>query len=90
MVEPHAVEFRPDAREGLRRLGESSAQRVLDKIRWLSENFETVHHEALTGEFKGLFKLRVGDYRVVYSVLPKARRIVIHLVGHRRNIYERH
>ncbi|MCI0453398.1 MAG: type II toxin-antitoxin system RelE/ParE family toxin [Candidatus Dadabacteria bacterium] len=42
----------------------------------------------MTGEFKGLFKLRVGDYRVIYSVVHKEKLIIIYLIGHRCNIYE--
>jgi len=89
MVEPYAVDFRPEARDGLRRLSKSSAQRVLDKIKWLSGNCEQVSHEALAGEFKGLYKLRVGDYRVLYAIIRKEKLVVVHLVGHRRSIYER-
>jgi mRNA interferase RelE/StbE len=89
MVEPYAVEFEPEARDGLRRLSKPNAQQVLDKIKWLAENSDVVSHVALTGEFKGLFKLRVGDYRVLYSIVRHDRLIVIHLIGHRRSIYER-
>lgn len=89
MVEPYAVAFRPEARDGLRRLSNTNAQRVLDKIKWLSESFDQMSHEALTGEFKGLFKLRVGDYRVIYPASREDRIMIVHLVGHRRSIYER-
>jgi mRNA interferase RelE/StbE len=89
MVEPYAVEFRPEALGNLKRFSKFNAQRILNKIRWLADNFDAISHEALTGEFKGLFKLRVGDYRVIYSVVHKEKLIIIHLVGHRRNIYER-
>lgn len=89
MVERYTVEFLPEARANLKRLSKSNAQRILSKINWLSNNFEAVSHEALTGEFKGLFKLRVGDYRVIYSFIQKERLIIIHLVGHRRSVYER-
>jgi mRNA interferase RelE/StbE len=89
MVAPYGVEFRPEARDGLQRVSKSAAQRVLDKIKWLSENFDQIPHEALSGGFRGLFKLRIGDYRVIYSVDHKGRRITVHLIGHRRSIYER-
>jgi len=45
--------------------------------------------EALTGELAGLYKLRVGDYRVIYEVLWEEETIVIHAIGHRREIYRR-
>jgi mRNA interferase RelE/StbE len=41
----------------------------------------------LSGQFKGMFKLRIGDYRVVY---PKTRNGVLVLrIGHRSTIYYR-
>ena len=89
MIDQYTVEFRPEARDNLRRLSKSNAQRILNKINWLANKLDAVSHEALTGELKGLFKLRIGDYRVIYSVVHKERLIIIHLVGHRRNIYER-
>jgi len=67
MVAPYEVELRSEARDSLARLSKSNAQRVLDKIKWLCDNFEAIRHEALTGDFKGLSKLYVGDYRVIYS-----------------------
>ena len=90
MVAPYTVELHPEAQDSLRRLSKLQAQRILTKIRWLAENFAQISHETLTGEFRGLFKLRVGDYRVIYSVDHREQRIVIHLIGHRRNIYEHH
>ncbi len=89
MVEPYDVDFRPKARDELHALGKSNAQRVLKKIKWLSENFDATSHEGLKGEFKELRKLRIGDYRVLYSVVPNKRIVVIHSIGHRRSIYER-
>ena len=48
---------------------------------------ENVSPQALSANLSGLFKLRVGDYRVIYSLAPEAKRITIHKVGHRRDIY---
>ncbi|MBU2552800.1 MAG: type II toxin-antitoxin system RelE/ParE family toxin, partial [Proteobacteria bacterium] len=39
------------------------------------------------GELKGLFKLRIGSYRAVYSIDYDKRLIVIHLIDHRKDIY---
>ena len=59
------VDFTPVAETDLARLDKPVAQRVLKKIRWLAENFETITPETLTGPWQGVFKLRVGDYRVL-------------------------
>ena len=42
--------------------------------------------EALTGQFKGLYKLRVGDWRVIYSIYPGS--ILILRIGHRHCVYQ--
>jgi mRNA interferase RelE/StbE len=36
----------------------------------------------------GLFKLRVGNYRIVYQVKNKEVIVLIVAIGHRRNVYE--
>lgn len=89
MVKPYRVELRLEARDGLARLDESNAQRILNRVKWLCENFDAVRHEALKGEFKGLFKLYVGDYRVIYSSDRTTWLVTVHLIDHRRSIYKR-
>jgi mRNA interferase RelE/StbE len=85
----YQVEFRPKAAEDFEKLDEAIAARLLIKLRWLAENFESVKPEPLAGPFSGLHKLRVGDYRVVYSVDRHKKVLTVRLVGHRREIYER-
>jgi len=46
------------------------------------------HPEPLKGRLRGLYKLREGDYRIVYEILRRERVIIVHLIGHRREIYE--
>lgn len=40
-------------------------------------------------DLAGFYKLRVGDYRVIYEILHEEQMIVIHEVGHRREIYRK-
>ena len=61
-------------------------RRILKKLNWFSENFETVVPEPLSGEFKGAYKLRVGDGGLYITVESEV--IVIQSVGHRRDIYK--
>ncbi len=87
MVMSYAVILTPQAKDDLRKLDRIIAQRILTKIKWLCENFDTVVPDALTGEFKGSFKLRVGSYRTLYTVNADNHIITIHVIGHRRDIY---
>lgn len=84
----YKIEIRPEAVEDLERLDSTVARRILKKLNWLKENFDLIIPEPLSGEFKGLYKLRVGNYRVGYVYDKQTKLISVHLVGHRKNIYK--
>ncbi|MBI2351493.1 MAG: type II toxin-antitoxin system RelE/ParE family toxin [Deltaproteobacteria bacterium] len=73
----------------MERLDQPVARRIVQRIRWLAENVETIKTEGLKGELAGLFKLREGDYRIIYEIVRKERLIIIHSIGHRSRIYKR-
>lgn len=60
------IEYKASVEADLRRLDPSTAQRVLRKI---EKTLSSEGHAgtALKGEFAGLFRLRAGDYRVIYA-----------------------
>ena len=77
------------ASQDLERLDKPTGRRIVQRINWLAANLDAIRLEALTGDLAGLYKLRVGDYRIIYEVLWDEETIVIHAVGHRREIYRR-
>lgn len=79
------VRWTAKAVDDLEQLDPQVAERVVKRVSWLAQNFAKIVPEPLSGEFKGTFKLRVGDWRVVYTVEHEA--LVIRLIGHRREIY---
>ena len=81
------VALTPVAEADLRRLDATVARRVMAKLQRLAENVETIRLEALAGAWQGVFKLRVGNYRVLYTHETVGRRIVVHFVRHRREVY---
>ena len=74
------------ASKGLAKVDKPAARRIVGRVEWLAENLTDTNLEALTGEFEGLFKLRVGDYRVLYELIHEEKLIMIHAIGHRREI----
>jgi len=80
--------FHPSVTKDLKGLDKSIRQRILDKIQWLLEHVEEMRHEPLTAQWEGMYRLRVGDYRVVYGIDGEHRRMIIYAVGHRREIYK--
>ena len=56
------------------------------KVDEMGTRLESFPHQRLKGRAE--FKLRVGDYRVLYEFDMKLGRICLHYVGHRREIYK--
>ena len=83
----YQIEFRPRAAQDFENLDDVVASRVLKKLRWLAENFDSIKPEPLAGPFSSLLKLRVGDYRVIYQANREKKVLTIRLLGHRREIY---
>ena len=75
------------ASQNLARLDKPIGRRIVQRINRLATNLDAICLEALTGDLAGFYKLRVGDYRVIYEVLWNEETIVIHAIGHRREIY---
>jgi mRNA interferase RelE/StbE len=82
------IEWEQDAVEALDRLDTSIVQRLIVRIYWLSKNIDDINPQALIKNLKGYFKLRVGDYRVIYSIMREEKLIIIEDIGHRRDIYK--
>ncbi|MCD6282911.1 type II toxin-antitoxin system RelE/ParE family toxin [bacterium] len=81
------VEFTSDGASDFRKLDPSLQRRILRKLRWLADNFTAITPEALSGSLAGYSKFRVGSYRVIYTVDDAKKLIVVHMVGHRSEIY---
>jgi mRNA interferase RelE/StbE len=80
------VEYKASVAGDLGRLDRAAALRILKKIeRALAA--ESGSGEPLAGEFAGLFRLRVGDYRVIYA-RTTAGYLVLR-IGHRGDVYRR-
>jgi mRNA interferase RelE/StbE len=85
----YQIRIQDSAARELAQLDKQVARRLVKRIRWLAANVEAVKPDALTGDLAGFYKLRVGDYRVAYEILHSEQVIVIHLIGHRREIHRR-
>ena len=77
------------AARDLARLDKPEARRIVRRINWLAANLDTFKPEALTGDLAGLYKLRIGDFRVIYEMLDAEQILLVHAIGHRREIYRR-
>lgn len=84
----YSVEVTGEALANEEKFTQAVRERISKKIDWLAENFEQITPMPLSANLAGFFKLRVGDYRVIYSFNDDLRVITIHQIGHRREIYD--
>jgi mRNA interferase RelE/StbE len=82
----YQVVFAQSAREELQRLPREVAQRILARINQLRTNPRPAGSIKLTGS-KDLWRVRSGDYRVIYRADDGALLVEIMVVRHRRDAY---
>jgi len=84
----YRVDFTPQALEDVSKLDRIISERVIKRLEWLSQNIELINPQALKGKFQGMFKLVVGDWRVIYTADFTDKLITVHLIGHRKEVYK--
>ena len=81
----YRVRIRPRAEREMRRLPPEVFGRVDAKIQGLREDPRPPGVEKLRS--KEGWRIRVGDYRVIYEVDDRSREVMIYRVQHRKDIY---
>ncbi|HNQ18403.1 MAG TPA: type II toxin-antitoxin system RelE/ParE family toxin [Smithellaceae bacterium] len=80
------ITYKKSVIKDISRLDKKEARRIIDKIEAdLSDGAES--YPVLKGDFAGLRKMRVGDYRVVFTIIDNS--VLVLRVGHRREIYKK-
>jgi mRNA interferase RelE/StbE len=84
------VEFMAEAARDLRKLG-AEAERLI--LRYLRQRIATAEDprrfgRPLTGDLKGFWRYRVGDYRIIASIEDDRFVVLVVTVGHRREVYD--
>jgi mRNA interferase RelE/StbE len=86
----YRVEFRPAAARELRKLGRSARDRIAKVIALLADEPRPPAAKMLTGDgMPRLWRVRTGDYRVIYSVEDGVLQVLVINVRHRREGYGR-
>lgn len=82
------VQYSPRAAKAMRKLDQAVARRIFDSVERLATVEDPTRScKALTGPMAGLWRLRVGDYRVILDIRRGDVVIVALDLGHRSTIY---
>jgi mRNA interferase RelE/StbE len=86
-MNPYQITFKSSAAKEFRKLPLSIKQRLQDAINQLANNPRPSGVVKLKGDIS-LFRIRVGEYRVVYQINDIDRKLCVTRVRHRRDVYK--
>lgn len=84
----YAIRFKKSAAKELEQLPGSAITRIVKVIEGLSENPRPHGSKKLEGQKETLWRVRTGDYRIIYFIEDVIQIVEIRRIGHRKNVYE--
>ena len=82
----YSIEFRRSVVKDLRGIPSKDIQRILQRIDSLADDPRPPGCEKLSGLER--YRLRQGNYRILYEILDERVLIVVVKIGHRRSVYQ--
>ena len=89
----YRVEYSDDAKKSLLKMKKKDPMEALRIYNWIGKNLEDCEDprrtgKALTGQFKGSWRYRVGDYRILAEIHDDVLIILLIDIGHRSTVYD--
>jgi mRNA interferase RelE/StbE len=85
----YSVNFAPRTESQLKKIPKNIRDQIFDRIEKLKVNPRPENIEPLRGADIGLFRIRQGDYRIVYSIQDQKLMVLIVRVVHRKEVYKK-
>ena len=83
---PYSIDFKPSVEKDLRVLPKAIAARILERIETLRDIPLPRQTIKLSGAER-LYRIRIGQYRIVYEVDMQSEQVTIYYVRHRKDVY---
>ena len=83
----YSIIIKPAANKALLKLPKTIQTRILNSLQRLIDNPRPSGSLKLQSSFE-LYRIRVGDYRIIYAIDEQQIQILIATVGHRKDIYD--
>jgi mRNA interferase RelE/StbE len=85
VTDSYSLLIKKSAEKELRGLQKADLARIVERIRSLAQQPRPAGCEKLSGQDR--YRVRQGDYRIVYSVDDKQKVLEVVKIGHRREVY---
>ncbi len=79
------ITFRPSVTKDTKGIPSHDLKRIIDRINLLADDPQPPGSTKLSG--KDYYRIRQGDYRIVYEIIESRLVIVVIKIGHRREVY---
>jgi mRNA interferase RelE/StbE len=89
MSRTYALEIIRRAERALEDIPERLENHLREAVLRLAENPRPAGCQKIQGR-RNMYRIRVGDYRVIYAIEDERRLVLVLEIGHRREIYRRH
>ena len=83
----YKIYIKPSAAKELERIPSKVLRKIVKKIKGLTLDPRPPGCEKLSGEEK--FRIRQGNYRIVYTIEDEKLVVIVVKIGHRRDVYKR-
>ena len=83
----YTIVFKKEAAKEMKQLPQKIVVRISVAIDELADNPRPAGCKKLEGKKGNYWRIRIGDYRVLYHIEDTIQIIDIHKVGHRKDIY---
>ncbi len=83
----YSIQLTSHAIKDIKKLPPSIRQRIIRSIKSLATNQFPPQFKTLVGKNVAQYRLRVGDYRILYDVYESDNTVLILRLGHRKDIY---
>jgi mRNA interferase RelE/StbE len=80
------IEWKKSTRKDLRKLPSAAVDKIIEAVESLAENPFPHGVEKLSGS-EHAYRIRLGDYRIVYEVVAESKLVEIQRVRHRKDVY---
>src|SRR4030042_6203805 len=87
-MKKYAVAFKPSAKKDFERLPKKERQSASARIDSLADNPRPHWAVMTTGDLRGVWKFRVGDYRVAYLIEDDRLVVLVVAAGGRKEIFD--
>lgn len=84
-MEPYRIAFKKSVSKDLKKIPKNDVLRILEVIKALAEDPRPPQSKKLSGQEK--YRLRQGNYRILYSIEDDQLIVQVVKVGHRRDVY---